>query len=75
MTEFDTFDLGRGGGGRGGGGYGSNTDWLMNSITGDGEDFYDDYDYDDLPDLPDEWESMDPKYVNDKRVLINLQIK
>lgn len=41
------------------------------------DDFYgDEYDdYEDGPPIPDEWDTMEPKYVNDRRVLINRQIE
>ena len=48
--------------------------WLLNS-TGMGDDYYDEYDeYDETP-VPNEWESMEPKFVNGRRVLLNLQIE
>ncbi|KAI8471574.1 MAG: translation initiation factor IF-3, N-terminal domain-containing protein [Monoraphidium minutum] len=50
------------------------TAWLL-STAGVGEDYYDDYDdYEDGPPVPDEWDTMEPKFVNDRRVLINKQI-
>lgn len=50
--------------------------WLLSTV-GNGD--YDDYDYDDYddqgPPVPDQWESMDPKYVNGRQVLVNRQIE
>lgn len=49
------------------------TAWLLSTV---GDDYYDyDDDYEDGPPIPDEWDTMDPKYVNDRRVLINRQIE
>lgn len=76
VEDFEGFDtLSRGGGG--GGGYGNTareTAWLLSSVGGDDE-YFDDYgDYEDLQ-LPDQWENMDPKFVNGRQVLVNLQIE
>jgi hypothetical protein len=53
------------------------TAWLL-STAGYGSN-YDEYDYyDDYEDglvVPDEWESMEPKYVNGRQVQFNLQIQ
>jgi hypothetical protein len=48
--------------------------WLLSTVGG--EDGWD-YDWDEYEDLaiPDEWDSMEPKHVNNKRVLLNLQIR
>lgn len=50
------------------------TAWLL-STAGVGDDDYYDYDeYDDGTPVPDEWDSMDPKYVNGRQVQVNRQI-
>ncbi|KIZ07507.1 Translation initiation factor IF-3 [Monoraphidium neglectum] len=71
-VDFEGFDFK--------GGYGppptNGTAWLL-STAGVGDEYYDDYDdnYEDGPPIPDQWDTMEPKYVNDRRVLINKQIE
>jgi hypothetical protein len=50
--------------------------WLLSTAGMGGDDYYDEYDdYEDAQPVPDEWDSMDPKYVNGRRVLLNRQIE
>jgi hypothetical protein len=52
------------------------TAWLLSTAGVGAEDDYYDYDeYDDGPLVPNEWDSMEPKFVNNKRVLLNKQIE
>ena len=71
VTEFDGFDSNswqRGTASRG-------NDLLLGQwYDADGiDEEYDDYDDFDA-NMPDPWENMDPKYVNGRQVLINMQI-
>jgi len=74
--EFDGFDVKQGQGG----GYTTtanrDTAWLLSTAgVGADDDYYDYDEYDEGPPVPDEWDTMEPKYVNGKRVLINKQIE
>lgn len=51
----------------------NSTEWLLSTAGVGDEDYYDDYDFDET--VPDEWDNMDPKYVNNKQVLVNRQIE
>ena len=51
--------------------------WLLSTVGADDDSMYDDYATDDDygPVVPDEWDTMEPKFVNRKQVLINMQIQ